>query len=126
MGFFSKTCAKTHLPVCAAPFKGDDFFCDVVALLPDGKKIVGAYDGYGNVGGHSLFDNYADDHFDLVKFVLAHAYNGETYADLGESGREMGQGFFMSQRFLDYCKKKKSFKDYAEYAKAFDKYADWN
>lgn len=119
MGFFSKTCAKTHLPVCAAPFKGDAFFCDVVALLPNGKTIVGTYDGYGRIGEQELVD------FDAVKFVLAHAYNGEEYADLGESGREMGQGYFMSQRFLNYCKRKKSFKSYAEYAKAFDKYADW-
>ena len=49
MGFFSKTCAKTHLPV-VHNMRGYPELCNVVALLKDGGKVEGEYDGYGNVG----------------------------------------------------------------------------
>ena len=49
MGYFSKCCAKTHLPVVVESL-GIPHLNNVVALLPDGRKFEGSYDGYGRVG----------------------------------------------------------------------------
>jgi hypothetical protein len=57
--------------------------------------------------------------------VLAEYYNGEEYKDLGPSGDEMAQGFFMDIRFLHHCLRNGPFKSRAEYVKAFKKYANW-
>ena len=128
MGFFSKTCAKTHLPVITIYKNGFNQFKSVVALYPDGKKIAGDYDGYGRVGDISVFgEEYDDDLWNKVKFVLQQHYNGETYAQLGKSHDELGQGYFMADQFLIYCStvKRDGFKNYSEYKSAFKKYADW-
>ena len=53
MGFFSKTCAKTHLPI-VSHYKDIPRLSEVVALLPNGKKFTGSYDGYGRVAGTGL------------------------------------------------------------------------
>jgi hypothetical protein len=53
MGFFSKTCAKTHLPVCTM-YKERPFFSAVVALTADGQVIEGVYDVNGDL--HRLGD----------------------------------------------------------------------
>jgi hypothetical protein len=120
MGFFSKTCAKTHLPVVAEPV-GITKLNRVVALLPDGRKFTGSYDGYGRVDGH---DEVAEA-WDKVKFVLEAYYEGETYDDLGNSGPELAQGFFMSKDFLHYCLLKGPFKNRAEYTRTFKRLANW-
>jgi hypothetical protein len=119
MGFFSKTCAKTHLPVCTM-YKERPFFSAVVALTADGQIIDGVYDGYGRVNEVELHDDW-----DNVKFVLKHAYKGEKYAELGESHDEKAQGYFMADEFLDVCEKKQAFKSFNEYRKYFEKYAQW-
>jgi hypothetical protein len=119
MGFFSKTCAKTNLPVIA-PMLGYPSLNLVVALTPDGRKVSGSYDGYGRVDGHDFVKEW-----ETVKFILVAYYNGETYEELGNSGDENAQGFFMADAFLDYCIKHGPFKNRAEYEQAFDKYADW-
>ena len=125
MGYFSKCCVKTNLPVTVYG-KGYDDFNKVVALTPDGRIVRGSYDGYGEVGGHELRE---DAHgrwiWDKVKFVLEPHYNGEKYDELPRSNDEMAQGYFMAKEFLDYCKAKGPFKNRAAYVRAFKKYANW-
>jgi hypothetical protein len=125
MGFFSKCCAKTNLPVVVDAL-GIPHLNNVVALMPDGRKFEGSYDGYGRVGGQNVLE-YDDGNFvwPKVKFVLRDYYNGETYKELGKSNDEMAQGYFMDKAFLHYCIKNGPFKNRAEYTKAFKKYANW-
>ena len=121
MGYFSKVCAKSNLPVVHSN-RGYNALNTVVALLPNGTKITGSYDGYGRVNGIELHEQW-----DKVKFVLLQHYAGESYDDLGKSGDEMAQGHFMSDDFLLYCTmvKSKGFKTYGGYKTAFRKYANW-
>lgn len=119
MGFFSKTCAKTHLPVVAEPV-GIWKLNRVIALLPDGRKFRGSYDGYGRVDGHEVAEEW-----DKVKFVLEAYYEGEEYKDLGKSGVELGQGYFMDRKFLHHCLLNGPFKNRAEYTRAFKRLANW-
>ena len=133
MGFFSKTCAKTNLPVIHHGY-GDDWhrkypeFFEVVVLYPDGHKIEGAYDGYGRVDGVDICpDGYDHKLWEKVKFVLKKHYNGESYAELGDSHDELAQGHFMAEEFLFFCRmmKPQGFKDYRGYKTAFKKHANW-
>ena len=125
MGFFSKTCAKTNLPV-VADCKGYPELNEVIVLYPRGKKIEGSYDGYGRVNGIDLLpDGYVEKKWDALKFVLKDKYAGEEYKDLGKSGDELAQGYFMSDRFLNHCMRVGSFDSYADYKKAMLKYGDW-
>jgi len=124
MGFFSKTCAKTHLPV-VADCKDLPFLNEIVVLYPNGTKLEGSYDGYGRVNGIDLLpDGYVEKKWDAIKFVLKGKYEGETYKELGKSGDELAQGYFMSDRFLLYCMKVGSFESYADYKKSMHKYGD--
>lgn len=125
MGFFSKCCVKTHLPV-VHDGRGYPELSEVVALFPDGRKIAGSYDGYGRVDDQEVCpDGYNEKTWASVKFVLASKYGGENYKDLGPSQDEMAQGHFMSDEFLDYCLKAGSFKSHSEYKKAFKELANW-
>ena len=133
MGFFSKTCAKTNLPVIHHGY-GNDWhrkypkFYDVVVLYPDGRKIEGVYDGYGRVDGVSICgDEYDHKLWGKIKFVLKEHYAGETYKDLGKSRDELGQGHFMSEEFIRYCATVQShgFKSYDAYKRSFKKLAGW-
>ena len=124
MGYFSKTCAKTHLPVVVAEV-GIPQLNLVVALFPDGRKLEGSYDGYGRVGGHDLMAEYTDAEWKKIKFVLQNKYEGEDYESLGKSGNELAQGFFMARKFLQHSILKGSYKDYAEYKRTFKKLAGW-
>ena len=124
MGYFSKTCAKTHLPVVVAEL-GIPQLNLVVALFPDGRKIEGAYDGYGRVEGQDLMTEYTDSEWKKIKFVLQNKYEGEDYESLGKSGNELAQGFFMARKFLQHSILKGSYKDYAEYKRTFKKLAGW-
>ena len=125
MGYFSKTCAKTHLPVVVQAL-GIPHLNNVVALMPDGRKFEGSYDGYGRVGGQNVME-YDDGKFmwPKVKFVLRNYYDGETYEQLGNSGDEKAQGYFMDKAFLHYCIMHGPFKNRAQYTRAFKKYANW-
>jgi hypothetical protein len=123
MGYFSKCCAKTFLPV-VVPDRGIPRLNRIVALLPDGRKIEGAYDGYGRVETEAGFVEVRDD-WDKAKFILAEWYEGEGYEDVGKSGDELAQGYFMSKQFLHYCLFKGPFKDRAAYTRAFKKLAGW-
>ena len=125
MGYFSKTCAKTHLPVVVQAL-GIPHLNNVVALLPDGTKLEGSYDGYGRVAGKSLMgDDYDHALWQKTKFVLRDYYEGETYEQLGKSGDELAQGYFMDKAFLHYCIMHGPFKNRAQYTRAFKKYANW-
>jgi hypothetical protein len=130
MGFFSKTCAKTHLPVVTVHREGGfDELTSIVVLYPDGKKLEGIYDGYGRVldgdDAIPIMEDCGSDEWDAVKFVLSKHYAGENYEQLGESGRELGQGFFMNDDFLEFCVEKGKFKNYAEYKRKFNQIAGW-
>lgn len=125
MGYFSKTCAKSHLPITVQG-KGWDQFNKVVALTPEGRVIRGAYDGYGCIGDENLRENVNGQWiWEKVKFVLEPHYNGETYHELPRSGDELGQGYFMSNDFLVFCASHGAFKNRAAYVRAFKKYANW-
>lgn len=93
MGFFSKCCAKTHLPVLAAIAWGLDAprLTNIVVLERGRPPCTTQYDGYGL---------YLDDDFDDAKFVLEDAYQGERWEDLPESGYEPNQGFFHDKEFI--------------------------
>jgi len=119
MGYFSKCCAKTHMPVVVAE-RNIPRLNQVVALLPDGRKIEGSYDGYGRVGGVELHQDW-----DGVKFILREWYEGEGYEDVGKSGNELAQGYFMSKDFLHYCLLKGPFKNRAAYTRTFKQLAGW-
>jgi hypothetical protein len=128
MGFFSKTCAKTNIPVVASHLSQFNQFSQVVVLYPDGRKITGEYDGYGRVNGIDLLDadtvGFSGKEWDALKFVIQKHYNGEEYGDLGKSGRELGQGFFLTREFLAHCELKGGFKNYAGYKSAYRKMGD--
>lgn len=122
MGFFSMTCAKTHLPV-VVPEIGIPQLNEVVALYPDGTKREGSWDGYGRIDGREVVDGgYDDKKFSQIKFVLKSKYAGEAYSDLGKSGREIGQGFFLARPFLHHSILKGAYKNYAEYKRTFNKF----
>jgi hypothetical protein len=130
MGFFSKTCAKTNLPIITVHREGSfEELTSIVVLYPDGKKLEGIYDGYGRViDGDDvipIMEDCGSDEWDDVKFVLSKHYAGETYEQLGKSGRELGQGFFMNDDFLEFCVEKGKFKSYAEYKRKFNEIAGW-
>jgi hypothetical protein len=125
MGFFSKTCAKTHKPV-VHDMRGFPELSEIVALFPDGSRLVGHYDGYGRVGGVDLLpDGYDEKPWDAIKFVLVSAYKGEDYKDLGKSRDELAQGHFMDNKFLRHCVAIEGFKSHAEYKKSFKALANW-
>jgi hypothetical protein len=54
MGFFSKTCAKTHLPV-VHDGRGFLELSEVVALYPDGRRLT----GFMMVMGASMVKSFA-------------------------------------------------------------------
>lgn len=124
MGYFSKCCAKTHLPILTE-YKDVPQLSKVVALLPDGTKAQGLYDGYGRVGGEDVVERDGKWVWPKVKMVLANYYNGETYDELPKSGDELAQGYFMSNEFILYCLTHGPFKNRAGYVRAFKKYANW-
>ena len=118
MGFFSKCCAKSQLPVVAT-WRNWPELSQVVVLQPRGRTLMGRYDGYGRVEGEQI------DNFDRAKFVLAQHYNGEKYGDLPRSHDEMAQGYFMSDEFLQHCVAVGSFKNRREYVRVFQLLAGW-
>ena len=125
MGFFSKTCAKTHKPI-VHDMRGFPELSEVVALFPDGSRILGYYDGYGRVGGVDLMpDGYDEKGWDAIKLVLTRAYAGEDYKDLGKSHDELAQGHFMDDKFLRHCMAIEKFASYEDYKKCFKKLANW-
>lgn len=124
MGFFSKTCAKTYLPICAP--ERCERLSKVVVLYPDGTKLEGEYDGYGRVDGVDILkDGYDHDKWNDIKFVWQEKYDGESYQDLGKSHDELAQGYFMDRAFIHHCLKHQGFKDYAEYKKYMKKLGKW-
>ena len=125
MGFFSKTCAKTHLPI-VHDGRGFPTLCRVVALYPDGRRLVGFYDGYGRIDGEDLCPGgYDEKTWGKLKFVLRFAYADEDYKKLGRSHDELAQGHFMADEFLRHCLEVKSFASFKDYKAAFKKLANW-
>jgi len=133
MGLFSKTCAKTHLPVVNM-MRGFPELAKVVALLPDGQIVAGFYDGYGRIETdddaiaaicEDESENFDCVKWDSVKFVLRFAYNGETYDQLGPSHDEYAQGHFMADEFLKHCLEVRRFPSFKGYERAFKKLANW-
>lgn len=58
MGLFSWDCKHCLHPLIA-PFNAESknrWMSDVVALLPNGSRLVGEYDGYGRVNGTDILD----------------------------------------------------------------------
>lgn len=89
MGFFSKLCSVTYIPVMADTTGMGDDASEVVAVFKNGSIVRGVYDGYGCVDGLDLLDDWDD-----IKFVLRKYYAGQPYDELGESYDDPGQGFF--------------------------------
>jgi hypothetical protein len=125
MGFFSKTCAKTHLPV-VHDGRGYPELCEIVVLFPDGHTMTGFYDGYGRIDGEDIQpEGYDDEAWNAIKFVLRFAYEGETYDQLGPSQDEHAQGHFMDEEFLKHCLEVRRFPSFKGYEQAFKKLANW-
>jgi len=116
MGFFSKCCSKTNLPVLAAPSWSQDAprLTHVVIVEQGRPPVKTVYDGYGlNL----------DDSFDDAKFVLEDAYNGERWDDLPESGYEPNQGFFHDKAFIQaIAAMPAGFATYDDYIAVLDAY----
>ena len=117
MGYFSKTCAVSNLPVMA--FLGDmPELSEVVALLPNGSIIKGMYDGYGRINDVDL--NESDD-FDAAKFVLEKYFKPTmTYQSLPASKSDPGQGFFHDNHLLVRWLVHDGFKTYKDYCTAYE------
>ena len=118
MGFFSKCCAKSQLPVVAS-WRARPELSQVVVLEPRGRVLTGQYDGYGRVSGEPIRN------FERAKFVLAKHYQGETYGELPRSHPELAQGYFMDDAFLNHCVEVGSFANRREYVAAFRLLAGW-
>lgn len=93
MGFFSKKCAVSKIPVMSS-YVGAPVLSDVVALTPNGSVVRGTYDGYGRINGEDI-------DFESVKLVLAPFYTGQTYGELGKSPWDDGQGYFYGDDEVD-------------------------
>ena len=125
MGFFSKTRAKTHLPI-VHDGRGFPELSEIVALYPDGRRLTGFYGGYGRIDGEDLCPGgYDEETWDGLKFVLLSAYSGEKYKELGRSHDELAQGHFMDDAFLRHCLEVQSFASFKDYKTAFKKLANW-
>ncbi len=99
MGFYSYTCAKTHLPIMASTSWGDDY-SKVVVLSKSGSIFRGLYDGYGRVLTPEGIDVELDDGEVMggkIKLVAGKFYSGESYDEIGCSGSDPGQGHFHDQ-----------------------------
>ena len=130
MGFFSKTCAVTHLPIMAdcsnTEFEDVAELSEVAVLLPNGAVFFGTYDGYGSVNGkQGCLDLMTSNGFEACKMVLKSRYRSDmAYTRLGPSGRDPGQGYFHDVEPLKKWLKQGGFKSYQEYLKAYET-ASW-
>jgi hypothetical protein len=121
MGFFSYTCAKTNLPVLAST-SWPEKYSRVVVLDDEGNKILGSYDGYGNVDTQTGAEIELDDSSILsgqTKLVLNAFYTGETFEDLGRSNSDPGQGHFHNEEAIELWYARGGFASYQEYLGAF-------
>lgn len=92
MGFYSYACAKTGLPILAGqPHLGEreNVASHAVLLMPNGDRLTGVYDGFGNLGSHEIGDLMDSQ---KGKLVLKHFYKGEGYDQLGKSRPDPAQG----------------------------------
>jgi hypothetical protein len=114
VGTFSKCCAKSHLPVLMDDVWGKQAprLTHVVALMPDGSRRVGEYDGYG-----MDLDDYGS-----AKFVLQAFYAGENFDELPESGDEPEQGYFHAPEFVAALETLSGFTTYQDYRSAVIEY----
>lgn len=116
MGCFSKTCAKTHLPVLMHMAWGEDAprLTEVVVLEKGCDPWRAEYDGYGL--GRSVED------YDNAKFVLASEYEGERYEDLGASHDEPNQGYIHDEHFIRALNGFTGFKSFDAYQSGLDQF----
>lgn len=107
MGFFSKTRAKTHLPVLASgPWsRKAKRLTRIVVLQPGREPWTVDYDGYG-LG----LETYHE-----AKFVLASDYAGERYEQLGPGHDEPQQGYFLDECLAAELAKLPRFANYDAY-----------
>jgi hypothetical protein len=113
MGFYSYTCAKTHLPVLNFHSCRDKEMYTVVVLFPNGDKVTGEYDGYGRVSG--VENIYPDIDEGRLKWILKKFYNGEGFNDVGLSHHDPGQGHFHDIPKLKEAFAKGGFKSYEDF-----------
>lgn len=121
MGFFSYTCAKTNLPVLAST-SWPEKYSRVVVLDEDGNKFSGSYDGYGNVIMRSGDEIELDDSAILsgkTKLILQSFYDGETFADVGKSSYDPGQGHFHDEEAIELWYARRGFQSHREYVEAY-------
>jgi hypothetical protein len=114
MGFFSKLCSVSNLPVMADTTGLGDDASEVVVVFKNGSTLRGVYDGYGRVGGEDLLDDW-----DNIKFVLRKYYAGQTYAELGKSHDDPGQGFFYDDETIVAWHEQGGFASFEEFVTAW-------
>lgn len=113
MGFFSYTCAKTHLPVMNVYSCRNKEMYEVVVLFSNGDRRTGEYDGYGRVAGiENVYEPMADG---KIKWIIKKFYNDEKFEDLGPSHNDPGQGHFHDQGALEEAFARGGFKTYEEF-----------
>jgi hypothetical protein len=122
MGFFSFTCAKSHLPVMASTSWGEDDFSRVHLLTRDGGIMQGQYDGYGRLemnDGGTLEDLDEPILAGKWKLVLSKFYRGEKFDELDRSFHEPGQGHFHDSDLLAKWFAQGGFPTYQDYVDAY-------
>ncbi len=121
MGFYSYTCAKTHLPILASTSWGDEY-SKVVVLDGEGTIFRGLYDGYGRVVTRAGAEVELDDGAILsgkVKLVSGKFYSGERFDELGRSSSDPGQGHFHDSDRIDGWYANGGFPSWADYRNAY-------
>ncbi len=91
MGFFGWCCAKCKKPVLAdaVATPGYTKYAQGVLLTQNGSKIIGTYDGYGNLDDFEIPWSSGE-----PKLVHTGCYEGETFEQLPESESDDNQSFF--------------------------------
>lgn len=122
MGFFSFTCAKSHLPILASTSWGLGEFSRVHLLTRDGGNMQGHYDGYGRLDlddGGTLEDLDDPVLAGKWKLVLSKFYRGEKFDELDRSFHEPGQGHFHDSTLVEKWFAQEGFPSYHAYVDAY-------
>lgn len=121
MGFYSYTCAKTHLPILASTSWGDEY-SKVVVLGENGTVFRGVYDGYGRVDVDGGMEVELDDGKILdgkVKLVASRFYDGEAFGEVGKSGADPGQGHFHDPTRIEAWYARGGFPSWGDFRNAY-------
>jgi hypothetical protein len=125
MGFWSYTCAKTHLPILASTSWGwDEGYSKVTMLDADNNRVSGSYDGYGRIHSSDGGETELDDDAILsgrAKLVLSKFYKGEKFEELGRNSSDPGQGHFHNEDDIEVWYAQGGFPSHKDMIRAYHK-----